>query len=140
MNTRSFTPVLMSAFFVSLTAAVGCEQVNRVYKQDTGELAPVPGPPTASVAVDPAPAESADRGVEFVEPLPAGEVLTPLPDDAVLAPAAAPRTYEVQSGDSYWKIAKKIYNDPSRAKDIAAANPGLDPKKLRIGDEIVLPE
>ncbi|NLW86936.1 MAG: LysM peptidoglycan-binding domain-containing protein [Planctomycetes bacterium] len=51
----------------------------------------------------------------------------------------AQRTYVIQKGDTFMGIARKLYNNPARAKDIQAMNPTLDPRKLAIGQEILLP-
>ncbi|MEO0513685.1 MAG: LysM peptidoglycan-binding domain-containing protein [Planctomycetota bacterium] len=138
MNTTTLSTLCAASL---LMASVGCNQVNRIYEQDTGDIAAVPGPPAADAGYTPPPAE-----VEFVEPMDAGDedamlaaevdAIEPLPE-----PEPAPlQTYTIQKGDSFWKIAKTVYGDPLRMKDIEAANPDVDPKKLTIGDEIVLPE
>lgn len=49
------------------------------------------------------------------------------------------RTYTIQKGDTLWSIAKRTYGNGQRWKDISAANPSLDPKKLLIGTQIILP-
>ena len=54
--------------------------------------------------------------------------------------AVTPRTYTIQKGDTLWSIARKHLGDPKRWKDIVAANPGLDTRKLSIGQKIVLPD
>ena len=54
-------------------------------------------------------------------------------------PAAAPVTYVIGAGDTLGDIAREHYGTSSRWKDIAAANPGLDPNRLAIGTEIVIP-
>jgi len=142
MNTDTISALCFSGL---LLAAVGCQTVNRVYEQDTGEIAAVPGPPAADAGSITPSAE-----VEFVDDatlidgadaqdamLPGEtETIEPLPE-----PEPVPlQTYTIQKGDSFWKIAKSVYGDPTRIKDLEAANPGVDPKKLTIGDEIVLPE
>ncbi len=48
------------------------------------------------------------------------------------------RTYVVQTGDSFWKIAIKFYNDGNRAKDIMTAN-GYTTEKLTVGDVLNIP-
>ncbi len=61
-------------------------------------------------------------------------------DPEPLPPApAANRTYTIRKGDSFWKIAQREYGSGQRWVDIAQANPSLDPKRLAIGTEIVLP-
>jgi uncharacterized protein len=48
-------------------------------------------------------------------------------------------TYVVQSGDTLKGIAKKIYGDARRWRDIAAANPRLGKSKLKQGQSLKLP-
>lgn len=51
----------------------------------------------------------------------------------------APQTYTIQKGDTLWSIAVSLLGDGQRWKDIKAANPGLDEKKLPIGKTISIP-
>ena len=53
--------------------------------------------------------------------------------------APGEKTYVIQKGDTYISIARRLYGDPSRWRDIQAMNPGLDPTKLPIGQVIKLP-
>ncbi len=48
--------------------------------------------------------------------------------------------YTIAAGDSMRSIAAKLYHDAHRWRDIAAANPGLDPHRLRPGKVIKLPQ
>lgn len=140
------TPLTSRSCLLALgltVALVGCKPVNSIYKQNTGDLAAVPGPPPATIAQPGSAAGSAGQEVTFIEPGTEDAVLAaetdaiePLPEPV---PVAEVRTYTVKKGDNYWKIAKAVYGDPMKMKDIEAANPGIDPKKLKIGDEIVLP-
>ncbi len=75
----------------------------------------------------PAPSPSAQR----TEP-PASQQIAPE------APAA-PQTYTVQRGDSLRAIAKKLYGREGRWRDIAAANPAFNLKKVRRGQVLNLP-
>jgi len=79
--------------------------------------APVAAPAVEPPAVEPAPPVTADAA-----PLPGGE-----------------RTYVIQKGDTYIRLARRFYGDASRWRDIQAMNPGLDPNKLPIGQVIKLP-
>jgi len=72
------------------------------------------------------------------EPKPATGVTTPPTPPA--PPATAGGTYTIKKGDTFIKIAREVYGDPSRMKDIAAANPGVDPRKLKVGQTIILPD
>jgi LysM repeat protein len=81
--------------------------------------------------------------------------LTP-EDSAAVRPAALPRpvetsvaprpvegaggTYTVQKGDTFYGISRKLFGDNSKAKEIQAMNPGLDPTKLKVGQVINVPE
>ncbi|MBG0801539.1 sulfite exporter TauE/SafE family protein [Methylocystis sp. H4A] len=55
------------------------------------------------------------------------------------ASAAVQKTYTVRRGDTLRAIAKRLYGDEKRWRDIAAANPALNRKKLRQGQIITLP-
>jgi LysM repeat protein len=58
------------------------------------------------------------------------------PPPVVAAPEAAGTEYVVVKGDSLWKIAKK---NGVTVKAIEAANPGIDPAKLKVGQKISIP-
>jgi nucleoid-associated protein YgaU len=49
------------------------------------------------------------------------------------------RTYRIEGGDTLGGLAKKLYQNPDLWRDIARANPGLDPRRLRPGQIINLP-
>lgn len=63
---------------------------------------------------------------------------------APLAPTTPPArvdTYTVVAGDTFRRVALKLYRDKHRWRDIAAANPGLDShRRLRAGQVLKLPE
>jgi nucleoid-associated protein YgaU len=61
---------------------------------------------------------------------------------AKAAAEAKPRTYVVEAGDSLSVIAKKVYGDASRWKEIFEANKATlkDPNLIRVGQELVIPE
>ncbi len=97
--------------------------------------------------------EPPTRTLESLQPIESPQA----PPEAAFTPAASPviaaplvsayvaparsgeRTYIIQTGDTYIGIARRLYGDPSRWRDIQAMNPGLDPNKLRIGQVIKLP-
>jgi nucleoid-associated protein YgaU len=59
------------------------------------------------------------------------------------APAAVVyETYEVKSGDSLSKIAKKVYGNASAWKKIFAANGDIlkDPDKIKPGQKLKIPQ
>jgi nucleoid-associated protein YgaU len=55
------------------------------------------------------------------------------------ASVASNRTYTIKSGDTLGKIAQAELGGSSKWKQIVDANPGLDPRKLKVGQVIKLP-
>ena len=66
---------------------------------------------------------------------------TTLPDFPLISEpvAAANRHHTVRLGDTLWSIAKRTYGDGQRWREIVAANPGVAPRKLKVGQQLVLP-
>jgi uncharacterized protein len=56
------------------------------------------------------------------------------------SPEPQPSAYTVQRGDTLKSIAKKLYGDARRSRDIEAANPGLRKKELKTGQILNLPK
>jgi len=48
-------------------------------------------------------------------------------------------TYTIVSGDNPWKISARVFGNGKYAQQIVAANPGLNPAKLKIGQKIKIP-
>jgi nucleoid-associated protein YgaU len=80
---------------------------------------------------------------------PPGPVLRPegIVGDIIRGPLAPRRagsasgdTYTVAKGDTLCDIAMKHYGDARYVQQIVAANPGLNPNRLHVGDHIVLPD
>ncbi len=61
------------------------------------------------------------------------------PKEALAAKATSPAHYTVVKGDSPWRIALKLYHDGSRWREIVAANPGFDFRRLQPGQALQLP-
>ncbi|GLI95690.1 urease accessory protein UreH domain-containing protein [Methylocystis echinoides] len=55
-------------------------------------------------------------------------------------PQAHEDVYRIAAGDTLRSIAAKLYHNANRWRDIAAANPGLDPRWIHPGKVIKLPE
>ncbi|MEM6503966.1 MAG: LysM peptidoglycan-binding domain-containing protein [Planctomycetota bacterium] len=90
------------------------------------EPRPAPGEETAGPAE-----ETREPAVE-----PETEPSTrPIPPD----PGTIPRTYTVEAGETFASIAEKFYGEERAWFDIAQANPSVDPKRLQVGQIIVLP-
>ncbi|MBX2851587.1 MAG: LysM peptidoglycan-binding domain-containing protein [Phycisphaeraceae bacterium] len=97
---------------------------------------------TETTGEDPRPAPTPETGDPIEETIdpepevePENEPTRPVPPD----PASIPRTYTVQGGDTFASIAAKFYGEERAWFDIAQANPSVDPKRLQVGQEIVLP-
>lgn len=87
----------------------------------------------------PAPGEeTAEPGEETTEPEVEPEP-EPSPRPVPPDPATIPRTYTVQAGDTFASIAEEFYGEERAWFDIAQANPSVDPKRLQVGQSIVLP-
>ena len=64
----------------------------------------------------------------------------PLADaNATLTEKPGPGKHVIVRGDTLYSLARRYLGHGRRWKEIQAANPGLDPRKLRIGQEIVIP-
>jgi LysM repeat protein len=96
---------------------------------DTNTVAALPTTPDTNVAVTPAP----ETNVTTPAPAP---VVTPAP---VVEPTPPPTTedYTVIKGDVLATIAKK---SNVSLKALLEANPGVDPKKLKVGQKLHLPQ
>ncbi|HEX8373351.1 MAG TPA: LysM peptidoglycan-binding domain-containing protein [Chthoniobacterales bacterium] len=64
------------------------------------------------------------------------------PPDPELLKKLGGRTYTVEPGDTLEKISRKVYKDKSRIRDIADANINNlpDPKKLQVGQVLIMPQ
>lgn len=77
-------------------------------------------------------AASGNSGVAIVDSV--LDAPTPAP-----APVAVPAVYTVQDGDTFGSIAKAKLGKESRWTEIQRLNPGVQPSKLRKGQELKLP-
>lgn len=55
------------------------------------------------------------------------------------SPTSARKTYTIKKGDTLFSIAKANYGSGRDWQKIVAANPGLEPNKLKVGQQIVIP-
>jgi nucleoid-associated protein YgaU len=120
------TIILVAAVLVALVAA-GC-------KQPTGATR------TEVIAVErPAEGPVPDLTGETGQTTGAEEM--PDPGESQTGQTPAPeRTYVVQPKDTLWSIAKKVYGDPKRWKDIAEANNVTNEKTLPVGKVLKIPQ
>lgn len=82
-------------------------------------------------------AEKVEAAIEATPPELGGAVPAAAPAPAAPAPDQGVTEYEVQPGDSLWKIANRVFKDRGlTSKDIEDANPGV---KLVPGKKIKIP-
>jgi nucleoid-associated protein YgaU len=140
--------ILVLVVVIGVVAVWGGGGAGTMDPFDDGAVAAVPDAPTDGVAppmpeypasgVGPAPASDAPvapPGLASV-PTPAAPPVAPVPAPA---PAAVARTYKVQPGDTLSKIAGVVYGDRNAWHRLVSANPGVNPKNLKIGQELVVP-
>lgn len=75
---------------------------------------------------------------QVVTPAPSPHPPTPRPPSVTPTPHL-PRTVTVKQGDSLWDIAKRVYGDGPRYKDIARENHIPPPYVLSAGEKLRLP-
>jgi len=105
-------------------------------KRDTAQDVPPPQPDVPAMDTNTLPPMDTNMGTLTTNLPPYGEVPPPYvpPVETPVAPAMT--KYVVQSGDSFYSIAKA---HGVSQKAVEAANPGVDPKKLKLKQEINLP-
>ena len=116
--------------------------------QPVAVVTPLPPPvePAPVVHTPPAPAPvvpvaKTQSSVREIKPLPPTPPKTPKPKTKpaakpATAPVAAPAEYVVKSGDTLFLISKRTNY---RQAAIIAANPGLNPQRLRVGQKLKMP-
>ncbi len=124
---------------------------DRMAGRDEGKSAPGGGGPSSRDLAS----SSRDEGKVIADRLetpvagadPPGPVLRPdgVAGDVVTGPLRTResedrKTYTVVSGDTLYGIAVQRYGDAKFVQTITAANPGIDPNRLKVGDRLVLPE
>lgn len=93
---------------------------------------------TNVVVADPwaQPLPGATNVVAQPQPQPQPPITFPPFGEPAPQPVAGPGTYKIQAGDTFDAIARR---HGTTAAAIAAANPGVDPRRLKIGSTINLP-
>lgn len=111
----------------------GCKQPDAAPQTLEPEAAT---PPPSSYGVPAPPAEP-----EWVSPPPPPPAYVP-PPRPVAPPSAAVREHVVKPGENLWKISGMYFDKSSQAnvQKIVAANPGLNPDKILIGQVIKIPD
>jgi len=100
---------------------------------------PTGAPAVANVANTQKPVAAANKSTTKSAPK-ATVAKQPAADTKKVAAASkSTSTYTIKKGDLLRSIAREKLGDESRWKDIVAVNPGLDPQKLAVGQQIKLP-
>ena len=75
----------------------------------------------------------------FATPTPADPEPLPVEPPAATTSAGITLTHVVRPGDNPSSIADEYYGDPNRFAAILAANPGLDARRMRVGQTLNIP-
>jgi len=92
--------------------------------------------PVTPIAAPQSDAKATGIAAAPIETVPQQPIAAP---SAPLAAPAATNEYVVQKGDSLAQIARRTLGKESRWTEIAALNPGLTPKNLKVGAKLALP-
>lgn len=81
------------------------------------------------------------QGVESPPAAPAPKIVgrESAKSSAETSPSAPADTYTIVAGDSLRSLAARLYGDERQWRSIVTANPGLDPRRLHVGQVINLP-
>ncbi|CAN5532442.1 hypothetical protein BH10PLA1_BH10PLA1_12720 [soil metagenome] len=121
---------ILLASSLMLMAAVGCQDKKPAMTSSVTDLTPTPAAPAYM-----APTPVAVQPISYDAPVSS----TPSYTSTSTSTAMTGGTYTVKKGDTLYGIAKKKYNDGKQWNKIAAANPGLSPSSLKVGQTITLP-
>jgi len=142
-NVNSTPDGRLGLFLVLPAVAVAMMLGGCKNNQQVTEVPPPPPSETMPMVDRPTAADGPADAVVFdeVEPAPAPAPTPAASNTATQLPPepAAIDTYVIRKGDTLWSIAVRVYGDGQRWQDIVAANPGINPKKLMVGTEIILP-
>ncbi|MEM9253142.1 MAG: LysM domain-containing protein [Planctomycetota bacterium] len=72
-------------------------------------------------------------------PSPVASGAAPTPPPVAPPPAPASRTHTIAPGDTLSELSQQYLGTAGRWPEIVEANPGIDPNRLMVGDEIVIP-
>ena len=125
--------LLTTALVIGIVWTFGCKK-----QKTTEDLASVP--PNADFDAGPVyGSDDIDTGA-YTDPEPVRAQPEPQPTITPPEPEpVAPRVHVVARGETLWRIAVRYYGDGQRWRDIVAANGNIDPKKLAVGQRLVLP-
>jgi 5'-nucleotidase len=137
-NTEETVMKKLAAIALGLAAvaatATGCNS----NKQAAGNKPPL-RPQVTDISPTPPATYVAPQPVQPVQPVTAIAPVAPEPAAAPAAAHAAGGSYTVQKGDTLYKIAREHYGDGKQWQRIAAANPGLSPNTIKVGQKLIIP-
>jgi len=84
-------------------------------------------------------ADASDSSAPLTRSRPARKASSAVSSSSSSAPRATKAKYTVKKGESLWSIAESKYGDGHKWKQIAAANPKLNPNRVQAGQTITLP-
>ncbi len=126
--------LLAMVLILAMIPMAGCR------KQKTDDISTLP--PLSEFDAGPVYGTTETGTVVEVAPQPVVDTTSVAPIQPVAPPPpppAAPKVHVVARGDTIWSIALRYYGDGQRWRDIAAANGNIDPKKLAIGQRLIVP-
>jgi nucleoid-associated protein YgaU len=132
---------------LAVAALAGCQSQKPASQASPAvlDVSPTQTPVAASSSRSPASAQSPAPGYMLPSATPPAQpvnVVEMSPPPAIPAAASAPATaskYTVKKGDTLYHIAKEKYGDGKQWQRIAAANPGVSPSTLKVGQILVMP-
>ena len=136
MMKRTITTLLIAGTL----SFVGCDN-DKAAKKGVSD-APPPAPAEAAPAANPLPTPAPVAVTQTPAPKPLPAPKAPAAADAKPAAKAAAsnaKTYVVEKGDTLFSISRKLYGNNAKVKEILAANPGLDPDVIKVGQKLNLP-
>jgi len=113
----------------------------RIPPAPTGDSVPASAPGSSKLAGAAKPAHGVPLTAQ--SPAPNAPAKGATPEKANAAPTKAARTHRVRNGDTFYAIARDVLGDAGRWKELYELNRsrvGGDPDRLKVGQEIVLPE
>jgi 5'-nucleotidase len=130
-----------------IAALAGCQTQKPAQQTSPAvlDVTPTQTPVASNHSRSPAPLQPATPPYMLPSATPPAQpvnVVETTPPPAIPAAATAPATaskYTVKKGDTLYHIAKEKYGDGKQWQRIAAANPGVSPSTLKIGQILVMP-
>jgi nucleoid-associated protein YgaU len=130
--------IVLAQFAVVAVLVVGCADDKKTMPRSGAalDITPPSATPAHPQAYAPAPAQPVT-----VAPADSTPVVTAAPAAGVGATASASTggSYTVKKGDTLYSIARSRYGDGKQYTRIVAANPGLSPTSLKVGQSITIP-